>query len=696
MKLYSEIRYLKGIGESRAELLKKELGLQTIEDMLYHFPLRYIDRTKILAIREVKNELSKVQLLGTIGKIKKLGNPRKPYLVAEFFDPTGQVNLIWFKQIQWIQKNLQEGSKYLLFGKPSRFKGQFSFSHPELSLWTGRKSETSHFAAVYPSTEMLKRRKLDQKVFRDFFKNLFDHPDIWIPENLPDSLINKHELIPRSLAFKNIHIPKNQIELNRAIRRLKFEELFFLQLRFLLIQKGRKTNYPGILMPKIAHNFNEFFKKILPFDLTEAQKKVIAEIQLDLKSGHQMNRLLQGDVGSGKTIVALLIALIAIDNGCQVAIMAPTEILAQQHYKSFSDLLFARGIKIGLLTGSTKTSERKKLDLLLKNGDCQILIGTHALIENHVQFKKLGLVVIDEQHRFGVAQRARLLNKGNQHPHFLVMTATPIPRTMALSFYGDLDVSKINELPLGRKPIKTAVRSERERLRVYQFVKEEIKKGRQVYFVYPLIEASDKLNYKNLYHGFDQLVSYFERPAYQLDMLHGGMTPAEKRAAMKRFEEGVSHILVATTVVEVGVNVPNATIMIIESSEKFGLSQLHQLRGRVGRGKHQSYCIMMAGTKISETSQKRLAAMVHTNDGFKLAEYDLKLRGPGEMDGTRQSGGPELKLTSIVEDEQLLIECREAAQRLILQDPNLDSQENKPLKNYLKSKDKLKDWSNIA
>ena len=696
MNLSTEITYLKGVGEIRSALFKRELNISTVEDILYHFPLRYVDRTRILQIKDLKNDLSKVQLKGTIGHIQKGGNPRKPFLKAVFTDQTGSVNMVWFKQIQWIEKKLHEGEEYILFGKPSAYKGKFSFSHPELNLWSNNNQISNSLTAVYPLTELLKKRKIEQKIFREIFRKLLDGKGIFIPENLSKEIRNKFDLIDRQTAFIKIHMPDSQGELKLALRRLKFEELFFLQLRFLMIRQGRKTNAPGIIMPKVGHYFKKFYDDVLPFTLTDAQKNVVTEIWDDLKSGQQMNRLLQGDVGSGKTIVALLIALIAIDNGHQISIMAPTEILAQQHYKSFSDLLFPLGISIGLLTGSTKNSERKKLNADLQNGDCRILIGTHALIEEHVKFKSLGLVIIDEQHRFGVAQRARLLEKGNQHPHFLVMTATPIPRTMALSFYGDLDVSKIDQLPVGRKPIKTAVRAENERHKLYKFVKEQIQAGRQAYFVFPLIEASEKLNYKNLNHGFDQLVDVFKRPDFQVDMLHGGMSSLEKRASMKRFEEGICNILVATTVVEVGVNVPNASIMVIESSEKFGLSQLHQLRGRVGRGAYQSYCILMTGSKISETSKKRLIAMVHTNDGFKLAEYDLKLRGPGEMDGTRQSGGPQLKLTSMVEDEDLLVECRGAAQELIINDPNLDKAENVEIRNYLKSKNKYKDWTNIA
>ncbi|MBO6517430.1 MAG: ATP-dependent DNA helicase RecG [Bacteroidia bacterium] len=692
--LKTPIEYLKGVGPQRAELLQKELGIFTFFDLLNHFPFRYVDRTRIHKVSELSPDMPHVQLKGVLQNLKVLGKPRQERLTARFVDDSGSVELIWFRGVKWLSSMLKPNQTYILFGKPSIFNNKINIAHPELE-----DPETQmglpQFQAVYPNTEILRNRKFDNKTYRKLMMTLLENPQFKVPEFMPAGIIRSQQLISRELAYKWVHNPGNSREMNLALERLKFDEFFVLQTSILRLKKSRKA-YQGVVFGKVGEKFNAFFSEQMDFELTEAQKRVIREIRSDLGSGNQMNRLLQGDVGSGKSIVAILSILIAVDNGFQAALMAPTEILATQHYEGFVDKLEAIGVKATLLTGSTKTKQRKVIFEDLENGDIDLLIGTHALIEEQVKFKNQGLVVIDEQHRFGVAQRARLWQKANFPPHVLVMTATPIPRTLAMTVYGDLDVSKIDELPSGRKEIKTAHRWESHRLRVRGFIKEQVDAGRQVYIVFPLIEESETLDYKNLQEGFDHLVDFFKRPTYQVDMLHGRMKPEEKDAVMNRFKDGISHILVSTTVIEVGINVPNATVMVIESAEKFGLAQLHQLRGRVGRGSEQSYCILMTGNKLTKVAKERLNAMVKTTDGFEIAEFDLKLRGPGDIEGTRQSGLLDLKLASITRDEGLLERAREEAFLVLERDPGFELPEHQLLKEHLLSTKGFVDWSRVS
>jgi ATP-dependent DNA helicase RecG len=685
---------LKGVGPQRAELLQKELGIFTFNDLLHHFPFRYIDRTKIHQVNELQPDMPYVQLKGVLSNLSLQGKPRQQRLTARFSDESGRVDLVWFRGVKWLSTALKSNQTYLLFGKPSIFNGKINIAHPELESPDSQLG-LPQFQPVYPNTEILRNRKIDNKVYRKLFTTLFENPQFSIPEILPDSILSRQQLIDRSLAFKWVHNPGNAKEMNLALERLKFDEFFVLQASILRLKKNR-TAFKGMVFNKIGEKFNAYYSGQMEFDLTNAQKRVIKEIRADIGSGKQMNRLLQGDVGSGKSIVAFLSMLIALDNGYQAALMAPTEILATQHYEGFKDKLDAIGVQAALLTGSTKKKERTRILGGLESGEIDILIGTHALIEDPVQFKNQGMVIIDEQHRFGVAQRAKLWQKAQFPPHVLVMTATPIPRTLAMTVYGDLDVSKIDELPGGRKPIKTAHRWESHRLRVRGFIKEQVDAGRQVYIVFPLIEESETLDYKNLQEGFDHLLEYFERPKYQIDMLHGRMKPEEKDAVMDRFKNGVSHILVSTTVIEVGINVPNATVMVIESSEKFGLAQLHQLRGRVGRGSEQSYCILMTGNKLTKVAKERLGAMVKTTDGFEIAEYDLKLRGPGDIEGTRQSGLLDLKLASIVKDEALLERAREEAFLVLEKDADLLLPEHQRLREYIRQVKGFVDWSRVS
>ncbi|MFT5723608.1 MAG: ATP-dependent DNA helicase RecG [Bacteroidia bacterium] len=692
--LKTPIEFLKGVGPQRAELLQKELGIFTFNDLLYYFPFRYVDRTKIQRVSELSPDMPYVQLKGKLLNIVVQGNAGQQRLTAKFGDESGSIDLIWFRGVKFLKTALVPNKAYLLFGKPTVFNRKMNIAHPELE-----DPETQmglpQFQPVYPNTEILRNRKIDNKVYRKMFVNLFENPGFKMDEYIPSAILSSQGLIPRDLAFKWIHNPSSAIEMNSALERLKFDEFFILQLSILRLKKDR-TSLPGLIFNKIGVNFNRFFTEQLSFELTNAQKRVIKEIRNDIGSGTQMNRLLQGDVGSGKSIVAILSILIAIDNGYQAALMAPTELLATQHYEGFKDQLSSIGVQAALLTGSTKTAERKRISEGMLNGDIHLLIGTHALIEDKVKFKNQGLVVIDEQHRFGVAQRAKLWSKAITLPHVLVMTATPIPRTLAMTVYGDLDVSKIDELPGGRKPIITAHRSENHRLRVRGFVKEQVDAGRQVYIVFPLIEESATLDYKNLQDGFDLLIDYFPRPQYQIDMLHGRMKPEEKDAVMNRFKDGICHILVSTTVIEVGINVPNATVMVIESAEKFGLAQLHQLRGRVGRGSEQSFCVLMTGNKLTKVAKQRLAAMVETTDGFEIAEYDLKLRGPGDIEGTRQSGLLDLKLASITKDQDLLERARSEAFLLLEKDATLSNQPHQKLKQHLLQSKGFVDWSRVS
>ena len=674
--LSTPIEYLKGVGPIRSELLKKELNIFTYEDLLLHFPFRYVDKSNIHLISQINDSFPYVQFRGRIKKIEEKGNKRSKRLIAYFQDSSGVIELIWFKSIRWIKQNLDLDKEYIVFGKPSFYSGKPNLVHPDLDIMDGVKEDFMGLHGVYSTTEKLINKGLNSRAISKLVKNLLPLLENNIEENLSDEVLTKFKIPKKKNALINIHISKDLKILERAQKRLKFEELFFLQLHLLKSKQLRKTKTIGYSLADIGENFNDFYNNHLKFPLTNAQKKVIKEIRADVKKNQQMNRLLQGDVGSGKTIVALLSMLIAIDNGYQACIMAPTEILAQQHFKTMSQELKSLNIKIDILTGSKKSKARKVLLEELKNGDINLLIGTHALLEDTVEFSNLGFVVIDEQHRFGVAQRAKLWKKNKYPPHILVMTATPIPRTLSMTLYGDLDVSVIDELPPGRKEIKTLWKSDSSRLNIIRFMHEQIKEGRQVYIVFPLIDESAKLDYKNLIEGFDSIVREFPLPDFQVSVVHGQMKSADKEYEMQRFVEGKTDILVATTVIEVGVNVPNASVMVIESAERFGLSQLHQLRGRVGRGANQSYCVLMSGHKVSVDGKTRLQTMVDTNDGFKLAEVDLKLRGPGDMMGTKQSGLLNFKIADLIKDNKILIFAREQAQILLEDDFDLSKSEN--------------------
>ena len=693
------IEYLKGIGPQRAEVLKKELNIFLYKDLLTYFPFRYVDRTKFYTISEAADEMPFIQLRGFLLKMELIGQKNTKRLVVLFKDNTGIIELVWFKSYNWVSKQLKLGSEYIVFGKPSLFNGKFNIPHPEISIITeDLLKQQSAFQSVYNSTEKLKLFGLDSEGIRKAQRNLLIQLQITdIQENLSNELINDYHLMSRFEAFKYIHFPNSNKQIKEATLRLKFEELFYIQLRLLKINKIRANTVKGFVFSKVGILFNDFFKLHLPFELTNAQKRVIKEIRLDMGSGRQMNRLLQGDVGSGKTLVALMSMLLALDNDFQTCLMAPTEILAQQHFETFKHFLKSINIKVALLTGSSKIKNRRIIHQQLLDGEINILIGTHALIEDVVQFKNLGLVVIDEQHRFGVAQRAKLRAKNSCPPHMLIMTATPIPRTLAMTFYGDLDTSIIDELPPGRKPIKTIHYLESHRLRVIGFIKEQIALGKQIYVVYPLIKESEKLDYQNLQQGYDDLVQEFKPPNYQISILHGKLTNDQKEFEMRRFIEHQTQIMVATTVIEVGVNITNASVMIIESAERFGLSQLHQLRGRVGRGADQSYCVLMTGYKLGQDSRLRMETMVRTNDGFEISEVDLKLRGPGDIEGTQQSGVLDLKLANLAQDGQILQLARQAAQSILDEDVNFELEKNKVFENELFLLQKNKpNWSKIG
>ena len=693
------IEYLKGIGPQRAEVLKKELNIFLYKDLLTYFPFRYVDRTKFHTISEAADEMPFIQLRGFLLKMELIGQKNTKRLVVLFKDNTGIIELVWFKSYNWVSKQLKLGSEYIVFGKPSLFNGKFNIPHPEISIITeDLLKQQSAFQSVYNSTEKLKLFGLDSEGIRKAQRNLLIQLQITdIQENLSNELINDYHLMSRFEAFKYIHFPNSNNQIKEATLRLKFEELFYIQLRLLKINKIRANTVKGFVFSKVGILFNDFFKLHLPFELTNAQKRVIKEIRLDMGSGRQMNRLLQGDVGSGKTLVALMSMLLALDNDFQTCLMAPTEILAQQHFETFKHFLKSINIKVALLTGSSKIKNRRIIHQQLLDGEINILIGTHALIEDVVQFKNLGLVVIDEQHRFGVAQRAKLRAKNSCPPHMLIMTATPIPRTLAMTFYGDLDTSIIDELPPGRKPIKTIHYLETHRLRVIGFIKEQIALGKQIYVVYPLIKESEKLDYQNLQQGYDDLVQEFKPPNYQISILHGKLTNDQKEFEMRRFIEHQTQIMVATTVIEVGVNIANASVMIIESAERFGLSQLHQLRGRVGRGADQSYCVLMTGYKLGQDSRLRMETMVRTNDGFEISEVDLKLRGPGDIEGTQQSGVLDLKLANLAQDGQILQLARQAAQSILDEDVNFELEKNKVFENELVLLQKNKpNWSKIG
>lgn len=689
------IEYLKGVGPQRADLLKKELSLFTYGDLLQYYPFRYEDRTKFYKIRELREDMHTAQVIGKITGWNTVGVGRKSRLVATFQDETGQMELVWFQGAKWVQQKIKAGVPYVAFGKPSRFGAVMSIAHPEMEVLSQSSEKGSYLQPVYSTTEKLKKRFLDSKALTKLFKILLTESIPHISETMPPHIVSQYKLISKKDALVNIHFPKDDRALQQARYRLKFEELFYIQLQLLKMKVTRTEKFRGLSF-NTSEKLNEFYKDHLPFELTNAQKRVIKEVYTDFRSGSQMNRLVQGDVGSGKTMVAFMCMLIAISNGTQCAMMAPTEILAEQHFNGLKEYADKLGLTIARLTGSSKTSERKAIHAALEDGSLNILVGTHALIEDKVKFHKLGLAVVDEQHRFGVAQRAKLWQKTvGFYPHVLVMTATPIPRTLAMTLYGDLDISVIDELPAGRKPIQTSHLRDSARIRMFDFVEKEIEKGRQAYIVYPLIEESAKMDYKDLMDGYESVARRF--PNYQLSILHGRMKPDDKDWEMRRFARGETQIMVATTVIEVGVNVPNASIMVIENAEKFGLSQLHQLRGRVGRGAEQSYCILMTGDKLSKEAKTRIGTMVQTNDGFKIAETDLQLRGPGDLMGTQQSGVLDLLISDLSHDQQILQLARQAAGDILREDTSLELPKNALIKKHIQSLSKnVVNWSRIS
>jgi ATP-dependent DNA helicase RecG len=698
LNLNYPITYIKGISVQRATLLYTELGIKTCNDLLNFFPFRYIDKTAFYTIKDLQPNSSEVQVVGNITHVKSVAQKRGSRLVATFQDATGTMELVWFRGQKWIKEALKINEPYVVYGKLNHYNGSFSMPHPEMELATEYKKKLqTKMQPVYPSTEKLLNSGVSNKLIRTYIQNLLEQFYNGIEETLSKEIIDAFKLISKRDALLNAHFPKSQENLAKAQNRLKFEELFFIQLQLLRKKLINKTKIKGFIFKNVGENFNAFYKNHLPFNLTNAQKRVLKEIRKDVASGAHMNRLLQGDVGSGKTIVALLSMLLAIDNGFQATIMAPTEILATQHYHAISEMLKDMDLKVDLLTGSVKIKKRREIHKNLEDGTLHILIGTHALLEDKVQFKNLGIAIIDEQHRFGVAQRSKLWKKNTTVPHILVMTATPIPRTLAMSVYGDLDISVIDELPPGRKEVKTVHRFDSNRLSVFKFMRDEIAKGRQVYIVYPLIQESEVMDYKDLMDGYESVSREFPNPKYQISIVHGQMKPADKEFEMQRFVKGETQIMVATTVIEVGVNVPNASVMIIESSERFGLSQLHQLRGRVGRGADQSYCILLSSFKLSAEAKTRLKTMVETTDGFKIAEVDLKLRGPGNLMGTQQSGVLNLKIADIVKDTKILVSARNTAIDLLQEDSNLSKQENTNIKKaYLELSKTSKIWSNIS
>ncbi|TCP24715.1 ATP-dependent DNA helicase RecG [Tenacibaculum skagerrakense] len=701
MNLNQPITYIKGVSVARAELLYSELGVRTCNDLLHLFPYRYIDKTQFYTINQLHQNSAEVQVVGKIIAIKTVKQKRGSRLVATFADATGQMELVWFKGVKWIKDSLKINVPYVVYGKLNWFNNVANMAHPEMELVSEYKKKLqSAMQPVYPSTEKLSNKGISNKVMRSMMQNLLQQTFEGIQESFSPLFKKDYQLLDKRESLLNIHFPKNQEILAKAQYRLKFEELFFIQLQLLVKKLINKSKIKGFVFENVGEYFNDFYQNHLPFDLTNAQKRVLKEIRKDLGNGAQMNRLLQGDVGSGKTIVGLLVMLLAIDNGFQATLMAPTEILATQHYNGIQELLKDTAINVELLTGSTKTKKRREIHEGLEAGTLHILIGTHAIIEDKVQFKRLGLAIIDEQHRFGVAQRSKLWNKSSEEgvpPHVLVMTATPIPRTLAMSVYGDLDISVIDELPPGRKEVKTVHRYDSHRLGVFKFLKDEIEKGRQVYVVYPLIQESEAMDYKDLMDGYESISREFPLPKYQISIVHGKMKAADKEYEMERFVRGETQIMVATTVIEVGVNVPNASVMVIESSERFGLSQLHQLRGRVGRGADQSYCILLTSFELSSDAKTRLKTMVETSDGFKIAEVDLKLRGPGNIMGTQQSGVLNLKIADIVKDSPILFQARQAAIKLLNDDPSLSSDENSLVLKRLTQLQRTSGiWSNIS
>ena len=697
--LDTPIEYLKGVGPQRGDLLRKEMNIHKYGDLINLYPNRYIDRTRYFKINQLINSNSEVQIVGKVVHIKTIDQGKgKSRLVATFLDDTGQMELVWFQGQKWVKESLKLNTVYVIFGKITQFGSVFNMAHPEMELLEEHKTTLrSAMQPVYPSTEKLNNKGITNKVINKMMMQLFSETHQLFSETLSDSIIEELKLIPKKEALLNIHFPKSQELLAKAQFRLKFEELFFIQLQLITKNLIRKHKIKGFPFEIIGENFNNFYNNHLPFELTNAQKRVLKEIRNDLGSHAQMNRLLQGDVGSGKTIVALMCMLIAKDNDFQSCLMAPTEILANQHFNGITELAKDLNINIRILTGTTKIAQRRIIHEELENGTLDIIIGTHALLEDKVQFKNLGLAVIDEQHRFGVEQRSKLWRKSEIPPHVLVMTATPIPRTLAMSLYGDLDISVIDELPPGRKPIQTVHRFDSKRLVVWKFLKDEIAKGRQIYIVYPLIQESEKMDYKDLMDGYESISRDFPLPQYSISILHGKMKPADKDEEMKRFAEGKTNIMVATTVIEVGVNVPNASVMVIESAERFGLSQLHQLRGRVGRGAEQSYCILMTDYKLSEDSKTRMETMVRTNDGFEIAEVDLKLRGPGDIMGKQQSGVLNLQIADLVKDRDILQVARHIAVKLLKEDPGMDLPQHEKLKAVFMEISKKKSiWNYIS
>ncbi|REC53545.1 ATP-dependent DNA helicase RecG [Chryseobacterium piscium] len=694
MTLETSIEYVKGIGTERAKLIKNVLAVSTVEDLLNFYPIRYIDKNKVYKVNGLQESNIEIQLKGKISNVQEILTGKVKRLTAKFNDDTGSMDLVWFQYSKWLKEQLPVNREVFIFGKINAFNNQFSMPHPEIEL-DENKEKDNRLRPIYPSSEKLTKRGLNQKFFQVILRNICKEIPSLIQENLPESIMSSMKFLSRQQTFLNIHFPKNLEYFEKANQRLKFEESFFFQLGYALKKLHHKTQSVGNPFPIVGDHFTGFYENHLPFELTGAQKRVLKEIRMDMKKPIQMNRLLQGDVGSGKTMVALLTMLIAIDNGFQSCLMAPTEILAQQHYNGIKDLLKDTEIKVNLLTGSVKASARKIIHEELENGELSILVGTHAVLEDKVKFKNLGLAIIDEQHRFGVAQRAKLWAKNKIPPHILVMTATPIPRTLAMSFYSDLDVSVIDEMPVGRKAIITAHRREKDRTYVYHFCHEEIRKGRQIYFVYPLIEESETLDYKNLMEGLEHIMDNFSN--YEVTMLHGKMKPDEKDAAMNYFASGKSQIMVATTVIEVGVNVPNASVMVIESAERFGLSQLHQLRGRVGRGAEQSYCILMTSDKMSAESRTRIRTMTETNDGFKISEVDMQLRGPGDILGTQQSGVVDFKRLDLVNDAPIIKTTKKMVDKILEADPHLSGTDHQIIKNYYIQNYKGKNkWSKIS
>lgn len=695
--LDTPIEYLKGVGPKRAALLRSELGVDCFNDLIQYYPFRYIDKSKIFRISEISGDMAYVQLKGTISNVREIGQKRGRRLVATLSDGSGSVDLVWFKGIRWYIDKFQADVEYLVFGKPSIFNKRFNMPHPEVEPFVLKENAGATLQGFYSSTDKLKNRGLNSRQISKLMHTLLQRIQGEIKETLSKDILDSLSLISKEDALLNIHFPKDQNILQRAQARLKFEELFFIQLKLLKYKISRMETVQGHVFQKVGTYLNTFYRQNLKFELTNAQKKVIKEIRADLGAGKQMNRLLQGDVGSGKTLVAVMAILIALDNVYQACFMAPTEILANQHFTTVTRLFEGLGIKLELLTGSTKAAARKKLHAELLSGELQVLVGTHALIEETVKFKNLGLVVIDEQHRFGVAQRAKLWKKNIVPPHVLVMTATPIPRTLAMTLYGDLDLSVIDEMPPGRKPVKTYHFYDTKRLKLFGFIKEQIQKGQQVFLVYPLIQESEKLDLKDLMDGYESIQRAFPLPDYAISIVHGKMKPADKDYEMQRFVKGETQIMVSTTVIEVGVDIPRASVMVIENAERFGLSQLHQLRGRVGRGADQSFCVLMSDYKLTAEARKRLDTMVQTTDGFEIAEVDLRLRGPGDLQGTQQSGILDLKIANLVKDEKVLKYARTLAIEILEKDPDLHNPEHAPLKNHLFELGKNQaNWASIS